>query len=226
MPQLNFVCLANSRKNSARCIAGKTIDTGDWVRPVGHFPTGELSEEDRRFENAAEPVLLDILKVQTLKPVEREDYQIENHLIDTEYYWVRQGTLPFAQLENLVDPVAPLWQNGLETRYGINNRVSPDSFGHYKYSLRLVKVDTITISVLAPSKDYGNLKRRVFGEFCSGGVTYRLDVTDPLVEAKYLSLPDGTHKIQKPCYVTVSLGEPNPRDGYAYKLIAAIIHGQ
>ncbi|MBN1105396.1 MAG: DNA helicase RecQ [Deltaproteobacteria bacterium] len=44
-----IVCLANSRKFSGRCIAGKEIISGrigQWVRPVGHNETGALSAKE------------------------------------------------------------------------------------------------------------------------------------------------------------------------------------
>ncbi len=45
-------------------------------------------------------------------------------------------------------------------------------------------------------------------------------MTDPVYERRYLFLPDGTHNLRE-CCLTISLGEPY--EGYAYKLIAAII---
>ena len=34
MDSIKIVCLANSRKISGRCIAGKIMDSGKWIRPV------------------------------------------------------------------------------------------------------------------------------------------------------------------------------------------------
>lgn len=45
-------------------------------------------------------------------------------------------------------------------------------------------------------------------------------VTDPRYERTFLAQADGQYQLG-PAYLTVSLGEPH--DGYAYKMVAAII---
>ncbi|EDZ93159.1 hypothetical protein AmaxDRAFT_4043, partial [Limnospira maxima CS-328] len=37
-----LICLANSRKNNDRCIAGIEISTGKWVRPVTRLDDGRI----------------------------------------------------------------------------------------------------------------------------------------------------------------------------------------
>ncbi len=59
------ICLANSQKISGRCVAGKEVvggKIGNWVRPVSGRPSGELSEDGRRFEDGRDPILLDVIK--------------------------------------------------------------------------------------------------------------------------------------------------------------------
>ena len=43
MEPLEIICLANSWKRGARCVAGIRTDTGEWIRPVG-AGDGHLTE--------------------------------------------------------------------------------------------------------------------------------------------------------------------------------------
>ena len=40
---MEFLCLANSRKPPARCVAGLDLATGMWLRPVSDENNGGLS---------------------------------------------------------------------------------------------------------------------------------------------------------------------------------------
>jgi hypothetical protein len=60
----------------------------------------------------------------------------------------------------------------------------------------------------------------VQGQFEHGETRHWLWVTDPVYEGRFLAQPDGTHDLGE-CCLTISLGEPH--EGYAYKLVAAII---
>src|SRR5687767_486764 len=107
-----IICLANSRKLSGRCIAGKEIISGkvsSWVRPISNRLTGELSEEDRRYPDGQDAKMLDIIEIPMIE-AKPHSYQSENHLIDAEYHWekVRHATL--AEVRSAIDVVkGPLW---------------------------------------------------------------------------------------------------------------------
>ena len=67
MPSVKrIVCLANSRKLSGRCIAGREFDgrrAGDWVRPVSDSEHEEVSQRERQYEDGSDPKVLDIIDV-------------------------------------------------------------------------------------------------------------------------------------------------------------------
>lgn len=122
-----IVCLANSRKTSGRCIAGKVVPnpaSNEWVRPVSARPSRELSEEERRYEDGNDPKLLDVILVPMDRPSPHGS-QTENHLIDDNYHWAKESVLSADQLSSLLDKVVgPLWNNESgSSGYGINDRV-------------------------------------------------------------------------------------------------------
>lgn len=220
-----IICLANSRKTTGRCIAGKEVSDGNvsnWIRPISKRPTGELSEEERRYENGQDPKLLDIIRIPLLEP-RPHAFQTENHLIAEEYYWQHVGEFAREDLGSILD--APdgtvLWDNSAQSSYsGLNDRVDQTTASHLQGSLRLIRVGDLVVVVAAEGAAFGNPKRRVRGRFTFSGKQYWLSITDPIAERSYLAEPDGQHLVGA-ATLCISLGEPY--EGYAYKLIAAII---
>ena len=93
-----FICLANSRKLSGLCIAGKTLDDLSSFRLISSRPTEELSEIEIRYKNGQLPKLLDVIAVE-IKNAKPNRFQPENHLIDTDYYWSFDSHFNFDDLE-------------------------------------------------------------------------------------------------------------------------------
>ncbi|MCG2777198.1 MAG: DNA helicase RecQ [Desulfobacterales bacterium] len=215
-----IICLANSRKYSGCCIAGKEAaegQTGEWIRPVGQMETGELSLRDISFRDGGIPELLDIISF----PLTRHSphsYQSENYIID-DRQWVKKGKLSISDLPGLCDDVQSLWINGHHSHNGLNDRI-PLNIAEETVlsSLVLVKPRNLRITV-----DEGpNLLKKIRAKFNLNGVKYWLSVTDPLIEKKYFNKDIGEYTItEENVYLTVSIGEPY--EGYCYKLVAAII---
>lgn len=218
-----IVCLANSRKLSGRCIAGKEIredeQVGDWIRPVSARESQEVSEWERQYEDGSDPRILDIIGVPVLN-AQPKDYQRENWLLDPEYYWQKIRSVTTNELTQFIDPIAPLWTNGDSTVNGQNDRVPLSDAYTLENSLRLIRINNLELYVSRPGKDFGNNRRSVQGRFQHDGTDYWLRVTDPVYERQYLRKPEGNYQIGE-SFLTISLGEP--WKGYAYKLIAAII---
>ena len=226
MPNVKrIVCLANSRKLNGRCIAGREWNTDQasgWIRPISHRAHQEISEYERQYEDGSDPRVLDIIDIPLMKP-QPQSFQTENWLIAPEYYWERVGTVSLLDMPKLTGPETRLWLNGHSTYNGFNDKIPLEVANSCQHSLTMVHVEDLILSVFEPGEAFGNKKRRVQGRFSYGKVGYRLWVTDPLFERRYLAKPDGTYRIGN-CFLTVSLGEPF--DGAVYKLIASIIGEQ
>jgi hypothetical protein len=215
-----IVCCANSRKWSGRCIAGKEWQhgkMGEWVRPVSTRPTHELSMEEYCYRDGSGPQLLDILTISCLGP-QPLPHQGENHVIDSSSCWSKQGELPWEIIWDCLDAPKTLWKLGQKSYTGMNNRLAVgQEDGH---SLYLIEVDRLSLSVGCKASDT-RPKRTVQGMFFYHGSTYRMDITDPVVEREYLARGDGQYDINDPV-LCVSLGDPF--EEYYYKLIAAVFY--
>lgn len=217
-----IVCLANSRKLSGRCIAGKEIVDHrpvGWVRPVSSRAHQEVSEYERQYPDGSDPRVLDVMDVPLLEH-EPRDYQQENWLLDPKSNWAKAGRIEVGLLPRLRDPVAPLWHDGHHTANGLNDKIPLTHCADVRSSLRLVHVPSLTLAVFSPGAAFGNPKRRVQASFDHAGVHYQLWVTDPAYERHYLGRSDGTYDLAS-SFLTISLGEPYQGD--VYKLVATII---
>ncbi len=218
-----IVCLANSRKESGRCVAGLEINAGriaEWIRPVSNRPKGELSEEERQYENGGDPEVLDIITIRLARP-EPADYQTENHVIDPDRCWTRSGVLSWSDLHAAVeDPRAPLWHNGDSSSYGENDRVPVQTAAQLNRSLYLIRPSGLRLVVGPEGGGLFPARRRVRAKFQLGGHHYSLVVTDPPVESNYRAKPNGEYPITE-ALLCVSLGELF--QGHAYKLAAGVI---
>jgi Dual OB-containing domain len=217
-----IVCLANSRKLNGRCVAGKELINGTpagWIRPVSDREHEEVSEYERQYEDGSDPSVLDVINMSLLDPRPKR-YQQENWLLDPDCYWEKVGRATWDELLRLLDPTGPLWIDGHSTYHGRNDQI-PLLLAHdLTTSLLLIRVDAVVLSVFSPGQAFGNPKRRVQARFLHSGVEYRLRVTDPIYERRYLAMPDGDHQLGE-CILTISLGEPF--NNACYKLVAAVI---
>lgn len=216
-----IVCLANSRKMSGRCIAGKEIledkRPGEWVRPVSDREHEEVSPSERQYEDASEPELLDVIDV----PVRRarpQGYQQENWLLDPSRRWSKVDRIVWNDLPRWTDTGETLWTNGYSSGKGLNDRVPEDMTAHLDSSLHLIRADSLRVNI---TFDADRESFQLRGMFWYNGHRYSLRITDPVSEQKAEELGPVVIPIDDARFLTISLGEPF--EGFAYKLIAAII---
>jgi hypothetical protein len=216
-----FICLANSRKVSGRCIAGKELTSGvcgDWIRPISERNSHEISEIDRRYQDGNTAQVFDIIGVR-LKGKSDHPAQKENYTIDDGYYWSKEGSYT-DPLDLLLDAPHSLWQAGNSSYNGTNDRIPTTSITVAGSSLYFIRPQNLEIVVRVEGAEFGNSKKKVRAAFSYGGDNYLISVTDPEVERIYLAKGDGRYRPNGQCYITVSLGEA--WEGYYYKLAAGI----
>jgi hypothetical protein len=209
------LCLANSDKHGERCIAGKRLETGEWVRPVSALEHGEIPWKVRLI-GGREPQLLDILDI----PLETQgpDYgcQPENRLLGPGP-WQKAGRTPAGDVMKYVDDIEerPLFYNYVDRVPTTTFRRIPRSRWR---SLQLIHCDGVDFH---PDPRKPQDWRATFeyreAEYAD------LKVTDPVAETR---LSRREH-LDGPCVLTISLGgafrPTRSSKEYCFKLVAAVL---
>ncbi len=218
---MRLLCLASSDMPGGRCIAGKELlangDTGRW-----HIGKWIRLVSDRagegvkcRYTDGTEPHVLDVMDVPVLEP-HPEGYQQENWLLDPGR-WRKVRRMAPNDLTQFTDPTSSLWIDGDSSLKGQNDQIPPCKFADIDNSLRLIKIDGMDVRVFTYYS-----KRRVQGCFRYNKTNYWLKITDPDYKEQYWQKGDGCYSIGE-CFLTISLTAKPFDDGYAYKLIAAVM---
>lgn len=223
MPEIEIVCLANSRKLQGRCIAGLRTDGQGWVRPVVQGGAGTLFPALYRLPDGTEPRLLDVIRVGCLlhRP---EPHQPENSYIDGSPWTLVARPAPFT--------LRPLLRASLVRGPALLGDTCPKTpYGHFlstpaPASLALVAPHNLQWHITMGSRG----GRRTKARFSLDGTEYELSVSDPIWEQRLEHLPLGLHDqgvaelaAGERLVFTISFSEPAPWDNCCYKLVAAVI---
>lgn len=224
-----FVCLANSRKYSGRCIAGIELINGSdghlhivrnpennpkWIRPVSQNEFGELFNEWVRHIRLGDLVEVELATMQeTYPPLRRESfgqYQSENLPFQPESIIVKEHlNLHQERLDKLIiNDKTPLFgckRSALPTESAI-------SLGR---SLQLIRVENADIHW----RDELGKRPQERLRFTYNNTIYDLPMTDIEFLEKYI-LDNDILKKANEVYLTVSLGLPF--GGKMYKLAAGV----
>lgn len=145
-----ILCLANSKKKSGRCVAGREVKTGGaggWVRPVSSRPMEEVSETERQYEDGTDPKVLDVIEIPLIKH-KPHACQTENWLLDDALYWKRDRQVGWKELQGYAENPKTLWVNGQSTRHGQNDEIARAVADTLPNSLCLIHVPKIELHVL------------------------------------------------------------------------------
>jgi hypothetical protein len=202
MQARKIVVLAKSVKNGQNCVAGKCLQTGEWIRPVSTPEGGSLANHQIQCKNPYGSFLV--------KPLQKVSIDFCNeaplvnqpeNLVISDSLWKQDYKINEHQLPKFIDTPPSLWGEG--TRISYKDICSQNS--EVNGSLLLVKVADLQLFT-------SNNKRRV--SFIYNGIFYELPATDPLFDSLIEEKPD----LQG--ILCISLGEEYY--GYCYKIAAAI----
>ena len=203
-----IVIFANSVKHGKHCVAGKIVNSQQWVRPVFTSNGAELSNTQCLYENPHGR-----FKVKPLQKIEMSFThhtplinQPENYVISNQI-WQQRYRIEEAEIVNYLDVPETLW--GTSNRVGYAQITS--NLLKIEQSLYLVKVDNLQLTKT------GDGKRRAIFNYAN--ISYDLPVTDPNFDT-LLANP------QYQQILCVSLGEkydPAGGNNYScYKIVATI----
>jgi hypothetical protein len=221
MPDVEFLCLANSRKLQGRCVAGLRLDGGGWIRPVSGSLEGTLYSADYTHDRGAECALLDVLRVPVTEP-RPDPHQPENWVIGPGQ-WRLAGRLTF---DEALPYLGAARVAGPTLLGNVGDRVpyAPLEREPAAASLAIVEPEALEWRIATGAR--GNRQTRA--RFRLGRASYDLSITDPVLERRLAHLPVGVHprvaagiSDRSRAFLTVSLGEPFHGD--CYKLVAAVV---
>ncbi|MES1180302.1 MAG: hypothetical protein ABUL66_00405 [Verrucomicrobiota bacterium] len=234
MTTKTIVVLANSVKNSGRCLAGKEVvwagggwQAGGWIRPVASPDGGEVGVPLMRQALGREPALLDILEL-PLVAAAPQPGQPENWLLARDRAWQACDYFNFDDLPQLLDRPADLW--------GTNQRCVEAGFPQRMArpaSLYLVQPESIALRVWTEEavndegRSYERHRRRA--TLRHQGTFYEFDITDPQLQARYypqlpaINDPALTISLRAPKKTAVCVSLTPAWQGRHYKLAAAFI---
>ena len=215
-----FVCLANSRKYSGRCIAGIELCrrpdgrlqiketaslTPQWIRPISEGEFGELSSDWVRHIR-----LGDLIEVETTEKPSNHVYQCENVHFDA------QSLKVVEHLELTNDRLHRL--STKENCFLFGNRgcsISVENINSVHGSLQFIHVNDAALRW----RDEPKARPQERINFQYNNVEYDLPLTDIEFVEKYMNDNCILEKANE-VFLTVSLSLP--KDGKLYKLAAGV----
>lgn len=203
MNQFEIIVLANSVKHGQHCVAGKCLQSSQWVRPVANEQGAELSHEQAIYQNPYGTYIVKPLQKIRMGFTSHVPlmHQPENYLIDGSL-WQQNYSVNINDLSNYLDSPVNLWEKGSRVKYTLIE------LGLYNInqSLYLIQVEQLNLYVTN-----GGRRR---ASFYYNRLEYDLPVTDP----KFDNII--REQLEVKGILCISLG--GEHNGYCYKLVATI----
>ncbi len=212
--QKAIVCLANSRKYNAYCVAGVEQDSREWIRPLGTGAHGAVTLAEQTLDDGSQPELLDVIEVAlrapTPDPAQPENWDLASGR------WVLRDHLDDAAARELLEDLA------VETPvFGTNER---------SISVEKAHTDGIDSSLAVIRAEHLSWTKRVWPEgtkirarFTHAGARHDLPVTDLAWCSEFVGDEEGEydHVDTEQVFLVISLGEPYNDEHW--KLVAGVV---
>ena len=205
-----IVIFANSFKHGGHCVAGKSLGTKKWFRPVSDVNGGALNDQQIKYFNP-----MGRFSVKHLQNIEMEFakkvpllHQPENFLISNNP-WHQKYNLDRRDIPGFLDHPETLWGEGdsVDSQAILNQHIS------IQQSLYLIKINQIELSL----HFYSGSNHAKVSFVYNDKINYTLSCTDNNFQNLIKD-----NEIQTNKYLCISLGEEFKNKKH-YKLVAAII---
>jgi len=144
-----IVVLAKSLKHRNYCVAGKDINSKEWVRPVSDIYGAELSEQQCKCTNTKwqrdgnPPYSTKLLQKVEMNFKEHAPLpnQPENYVVKDDAVWKQQYQIKVNELATYINDPDSLWGDDDRIDYSLIE----SKFVHISQSLYLIKVDDLKL---------------------------------------------------------------------------------
>ncbi len=203
-----IVIFANSAKHGRHCVAGKVVNSQQWIRPVSDMEGAALSGQQCLSQNphgrfGVKPLQKIKMNLSQHAPLVS---QPENYLISDEI-WHQRYLIQDNEVSNYVDTPDNLW--------GTGNRVN-----YAQIESKIVDIGQSLYLIQASNLQLSKVDGRRRAAFSYAGINYDLPVTDPNFERQFIERDNQQ-------ILCVSLGEkydPSGGSNYScYKIVATIL---
>lgn len=211
-----MLCLANSKKNNERCLAGLRLDTGGWIRPVSDADGSALIRCQYTTGESHVPEPLDTVRIQVTQ--QRPKYnQPENWIIAKENWELITTELNNKQLLAINTAL----QRSGSILFNSKSSLTKNELREYQIANSLTLICPESPEFYVEIKDG---KGKPYAEFSFDDNKYDLPITDPRwceqAETNETLPSADTIEDEETVLFTLSLGESF--NGRCYKLVAAI----
>lgn len=215
--EIELLCLANSRREGGRCVAGIDLETDKWVR-LAKSDGNPFSATEISYKNDESPRPLDKIKIRIIKP-KVSYFHPENWIVDKRFRWEKIGQDGLKALSQYTDISTPfLFEDPCDCLSAKDLQNNP-----LPRSLMLIHKKAVIFQ-----KTWSEWRRKpqVRAKFKYRGHEYNLVVTDDEWENIFTTRSGpywnfGDYPFNGSFHLVVGIGEDYK--GRHYKLVVAVI---